>query len=181
MRLDVSQSQVLLIDIQTKLAPAIAEHAAVSQAAAWVLQIASLCDVPVMATEQYPAGLGRTIPSLLELLASDAVHEKIYFSAMREPKIVAAVAAQQRPQVVVLGTETHVCVLQTVLDLLAADYQVYLVSEAVGSRTPENKQLALSRMQQAGAVVISKEMLAFEWLERAGTELFRQISKGWIK
>lgn len=181
MLLQVQQSQVLLIDIQSKLAPAIADHAQLSQAAAWVLQIARLCDVPVMATEHYPAGLGHTIPLLLELLPNGAVHEKIHFSAMREPEIVAAVAAQQRPQVVVLGTEAHVCVLQTVLDLLAAGYQVYLVSEAVGSRTPENKQLALSRMQQAGAVVISKEMLAFEWLERAGTELFRQISKGWIK
>ena len=67
------------------------------------------------------------------------------------------------------------------MDLLAAGYQVYVVTDAVGSRTAENKQLGLNRMQQAGAVLVSREMVAFEWLERAGTELFRQISKGWIR
>ncbi len=181
MLLNAKQSQVLLIDIQSRLAPAIFDSAAVSQAAAWVLQIASLCEVPVMATEQYPKGLGHTLPALLELLPEQAVFEKIHFSALRESNIAEAIAARARPQIVVLGTESHVCVLQTVMDLLAADYQVFVVAEAVGSRTVENKQLALSRMQQVGAVIISQEMLAFEWLERAGTEVFRQISKGWIK
>ena len=107
--------------------------------------------------------------------------EKIHFSALRENSIAAAIAAKARPQIVVIGTESHVCVLQSVMDLLAANYQVFVVSEAVGSRTVENKQLALSRMQQAGAVIISQEMLAFEWLERCGTDSFRQISKGWIR
>lgn len=181
MILNAKQSQVLLIDIQSRLAPAIFDSAAVSQAAAWVLQIASLCEVPVLATEQYPKGLGHTLPALLELLPEQAIFEKIHFSALKEKAIAEAIAVKNRPQVVVIGTESHVCVLQSVLDLLAAGYQVFVVIEAVGSRTPENKQLALSRMQQAGAVIISQEMLAFEWLERAGTELFRQISKGWIR
>lgn len=181
MLLNTNQSQVLLIDIQSRLAPAIFDSAAVVQAAAWVLQIASLCEVPVLATEQYPKGLGHTLPALLELLPEQVIFEKIHFSALKENAIAAAIAAKNRPQVVVIGTESHVCVLQSVMDLLAAGYQVFVVSEAVGSRTLENKRLALSRMQQAGAVIISQEMLAFEWLERAGTELFRQISKGWIR
>lgn len=181
MILNAKQSQVLLIDIQSRLAPAIFDSAAVSQAAAWVLQIASLCEVPVLATEQYPKGLGHTLPALLELLPEQAIFEKIHFSALKEQAIAEAIAAKNRPQIVVIGTESHVCVLQSVLDLLAAGYQVFVVTEAVGSRTQENKQLALGRMQQAGAVIISQEMLAFEWLERAGTELFRQISKGWIR
>lgn len=181
MLIQAQQSQVLLIDIQSRLAPAIFDHAAVSQAAAWILQVASLCEVPVMATEHYPKGLGHTLPALAELIPSTAIYEKIHFSALREPAIVSALAQAQRPQVIVLGTEAHVCVLQTVMDLLAAKYQVFVVSEATGSRTSDNKQLALTRMQQAGAQIVSQEMLAFEWLEKAGTELFRQISKGWIR
>lgn len=181
MLLNAKQSQVLLIDIQSRLAPAIFDSAAVSQAAAWVLQIARLCDVPMLATEQYPKGLGHTLPALLALLPEHTLYEKIHFSALKERTIADAIAANSRPQVVVIGTESHVCVLQSVMDLLALGYQVFVVSEAVGSRTAANKQLALSRMQQAGAVIISQEMLAFEWLEYAGTELFRQISKGWIR
>ena len=181
MLINAKTSQVLLIDIQSKLAPAIADNAAVSQAAAWVLQVARLCEVPVLATEQYPKGLGHILPALQELIPAAAIFEKIHFSALREAVIADAIAANTRPQVIVLGTETHVCVLQSVLDLIKAGYQVFVVSEAVGSRTAENKQLALNRMQQAGAVIISQEMLAFEWLEKAGTELFRQISKGWIR
>ena len=93
----------------------------------------------------------------------------------------AAFADVGRRQIILCGTETHVCVLQTVMDLLTAGYQVFVVTDAVGSRTAENKHLGLNRMQQAGAVLVSREMVAFEWLERAGTELFRQISKGWIR
>lgn len=181
MLLQQADSLVLLIDIQSKLAPAIADHHDVEQAAAWVLQVALQLEVPVLATEQYPKGLGYTVPLLAELIPQHNMLQKMHFSAMREADVVAALNVSGRKQIVVIGTETHVCVLQTVMDLLAADYQVYVVTEAVGSRTAENKQLALSRMQQAGAWIISKEMLAFEWLNKAGTDTFRQISKGWIR
>ena len=181
MLLQANDSMVLLIDIQQKLAPAIYETKEVEQAAAWVLQVALQLDIPLLATEHYPKGLGHTVPSLRELLPDDAVLEKIYFSAYRELSIQQKLAGLGRRQIVVIGTESHVCVLQTVIDLLAAGYQVFVVAEAVGSRAPDNKQLALSRMQQAGCQIISKEMLAFEWLERGDHESFRQISKGWIR
>ena len=181
MLLKATDSLVLLIDLQQKLAPAISDAKQVEQAAAWVLQVALQLDIPLVATEQYPQGLGHTVVSLRELLADDAVMQKIHFSAYREPAIVQRLTQINRRQIVVIGTESHVCVLQTVLDLLTAGYQVFVVSEAVGSRTVENKQLALSRMQQAGCQIISKEMLAFEWLERADHDSFRQISKGWIR
>lgn len=181
MLLQANDSLVLLIDIQQKLAPAIYASKEVEQAAAWVLQVALQLDIPLLATEQYPKGLGHTVPSLRELLPDDAVLEKIHFSAYREPAVQQRLASLGRRQVVVIGTESHVCVLQTVMDLLAADYQVFVVAEAVGSRTVDNYQLALSRMQQAGCQIVSKEMLAFEWLERADNDSFRQISKGWIR
>lgn len=180
MLVKASDSLVLLIDIQTRLAPAIEAADDVVAAARWVLDVASLCQVPVWITEHYPSGLGHTLAPLLTGIAANQVLEKIHFSAWREPAIKQQIAEAKRQQIVVLGTETHVCVLQTVLDLLAANFQVFVVIEAVGSRTAANKALALARLQQAGAVIISKEMLAFEWLERAGTDLFRQISKNYI-
>ena len=176
-----SESLVLLIDMQEKLAPAIDQGKEVEQAAAWVLQIAVQLGVPVLATEQYPQGLGVTLPALAELVPEDHVMEKIHFSALREPLIAERLKLSGKSQLVMLGTETHVCVLQTAMDALAAGYQVFIVEEAVGSRTEQNRQLALLRLQQAGAQIISKEMLAFEWLDKAGTESFRTISKGWIR
>ncbi|WP_288743974.1 isochorismatase family protein, partial [uncultured Rheinheimera sp.] len=111
----------------------------------------------------------------------DCVMEKIHFSALREPLIAERLKLSGKTQLVIIGTETHVCVLQTAMDALAAGYQVFIVEEAVGSRTEQNRQLALLRLQQAGAQIISKEMLAFEWLDKAGTDNFRTISKGWIR
>ncbi|WP_337842513.1 hydrolase [Rheinheimera sp.] len=179
--LNADQSMVVLIDIQQKLAPAIADGKAVEQAAAWVLQVALQLGVPLFATEQYPAGLGPTVPALAELLPAGQVLEKIHFSAFKDARIRQQLAQSGRHQLVLLGTESHVCVLQTALDGLVMGYQVFVVVEAVGSRTEQNKQLALQRMQQAGVVLVSKEMLAFEWLEKAGSDSFRQISKGWIR
>lgn len=176
-----SDSLVLLIDMQENLAPVIDHGKEVEQAAAWVLQIAVQLDVPILATEQYPKGLGLTLPALAELVPVDSVMEKIHFSALREPLIAERLKLSGKSQLVIMGTETHVCVLQTAMDALAAGYQVFIVEEAVGSRTEQNRQLALLRLQQAGAQIISKEMLAFEWLDKAGTDSFRTISKGWIR
>ena len=180
MLLQLENSLVLVIDIQQKLAPAINQTKEVEQAAAWVLQVALQLDVPVWGTEQYPKGLGPTLASIAELIPEQQMLHKMHFSALKEPHIAKAIAATKRKQIVVIGTEAHVCVLQTVFDLLAANYQVFVVVEAVGSRTADNKQLALNRMQQQGAQIISKEMLAFEWLHCSGTDSFRHISKGWI-
>lgn len=176
-----ADSLVLLIDMQEKLAAVIDQGKEVEQAAAWVLQIAVQLGVPVLATEQYPQGLGATLPALAELVSEDSVMEKIHFSALREPLIAERLKLTGLTQLVIIGTETHVCVLQTAMDALAAGYQVFIVEEAVASRTEQNRQLALLRLQQAGAQIISKEMLAFEWLDKAGTDNFRTISKGWIR
>ncbi len=179
--LTAENSLLLLIDLQSKLAPAIHNSAEVEQHCRWLVEVARELAVPVLATEQYPQGLGVTVPSLLSLLKSEEILEKIHFSACREPHIHAALADAGRHQIVLCGTETHVCVLQTALDLVGAGYQVYVVAEACGSRRDSDKQLALSRLQQAGVVVVSREMVAFEWLQQAGTAQFRQISKGWLR
>ncbi|TXH98225.1 MAG: hydrolase [Rheinheimera sp.] len=181
MLLTADQSLLLLIDLQKKLAPAIHNNAEVEQHCRWLVEVARELAVPILATEQYPQGLGVTLPSLLSLLKSEEILEKIHFSAYREPHLQAALADSGRRQIVLCGTEAHVCVLQTALDLISAGYQVFVVAEACGSRRDSDKQLALRRLQQAGAVIVSREMVAFEWLQQAGTAQFRHVSKGWLR
>ncbi|RUO26931.1 hydrolase [Aliidiomarina minuta] len=172
---------VLLIDIQQKLAPAIAESESVIERNQWLLNIAHELSVPVVATEQYPSGLGHTVAALEEQMKQAIVYEKLHFSAFQEKSIADALVGLNRPQVIITGTETHVCVLQTALDMQEAGLQVFVVEDAVGSRRELNKQLALQRMQQAGCVIVSSEMVAFEWLQRCATDEFRHISKTYIR
>ncbi len=181
MKLDPQQSLVLLIDIQTKLAPAIAQSEVIQAAAEWTLQVATELQIPCLATEQYPQGLGLTLPQLRRYFQPTHIIEKIHFSALQEPQFCQQLQQQGRRQLVMLGTESHVCVLQTALDAIAAGYQVFLLEEAIGSRTAANKQLALQRLVQAGCVLISCEMLVFEWLQQAGTPQFRRLLQGWIR
>jgi len=175
MLIDRTRSLLLAIDFQTKLAPAIHEGPAAIARARRLLEIARILEVPRLASEQYPQGLGPTVPELAELFAEQEIVAKLTFSAAREPAFLAAVEASGRRQLVVTGTEAHVCVLQTAMVLHQEGYEVFLVADAVGSRTPENRSLALQRMRAAGIAVVSAEMVAFEWLGRAGDEAFRTV------
>jgi nicotinamidase-related amidase len=134
----------------------------------------------VLCSEQYPQGLGSSAPELATVLPEDAVRTKVHFSCVAEGCFDDQ-PAWHRPQMVVCGTETHVCVLQTVLELAARGTQVFVVAEAVGSRKPSDRDLALARFRQHGAEVVSREMVAFEWLHRAGTDQFREVSRGFIR
>lgn len=180
MTINANQSMLLIIDLQTRLGPAIERIDDVLAHNHWLIEVANALNVPVGATVQYPQGLGPMEPALAALLPSQQRVEKIHFSAVADgclPKL----DGFDRPQIVLTGTETHVCVLQTALDLLQLGKSVYVVEEAVGSRRAQDKSLALNRLQQAGCVIVSREMVAFEWLHRAGTETFRAISKRFIR
>src|SRR5690606_19937698 len=142
--------------------------------------VAQRLQVPVITTEQYPRGLGTTEPGLRALLPDAGLREKIHFSATAGAGLFDLPGGERR-QFIVCGTETHVCVLQTVLGLLAAGREVFVVDEAVGSRRPRDKELGLARMERAGAVIVSRESAAFEWHERAGTVLFRAVSRAFIR
>jgi len=180
MLIKADQSLLLVIDIQERLAPAIHDTAAVTAHNLWLLEVARRLAVPVLATVQYPKGLGPLVPALADKLAPEEIVEKIYFSAVADGCLENEPAFARR-QVVITGTETHVCVLQTALDLLGRGKEVFVVAEAVGSRRPEDKALALERLRQAGCVIVSREMVAFEWLHRAGTDLFRAVSREFIR
>ncbi len=180
MRIKAETSTLLIIDIQARLLPAIQNSAELAENALWVQQVAQRIGVPVLLTEQYSKGLGQTIPSVRDGHPASAIIEKLHFSAVSEGELFKR-AGGDRTQFVVCGSEAHVCVLQTVLDLLALGRQVFVVAEAVGSRQAADKALALARMQQAGASIVSREMVAFEWLGQAGNPLFREVSKTFIR
>jgi len=179
MKLDAHRSVLLIIDLQERL-PAIDEGESVVNHAAWLIGVARQLGVPVLLTEQYPQGLGQTAPRVAELVQPEERIEKIHFSAVAEGNLLTHPEAQ-RKQWVICGTESHVCVQQTVLDLLAAGRQVSVVEEAVGSRQARDKTLALARMRQHGADIVSREMVAFEWLNQANTPDFRAVLKAFIR
>ena len=132
------------------------------------------------ATVQYPAGLGPMVPELTARIPAADVVEKIHFSAVADG-CLEALPGFSRRQVVLTGTEAHVCVLQTALGLLELGKEVFVVAEAVGSRRPEDRELALERLRQAGCRIVSREMVAFEWLHKAGSDVFREISREFLK
>ena len=180
MLIEAHRSLLLLVDLQERLAPAIHGIDTVLEHNLWLVQLARRLGVPVAATEQYPAGLGPTVPALAAHLPPADIVEKIHFSAVADG-CLEKLPDFSRPQVVLTGTEAHVCVLQTALGLLGAGKEVFVVAEAVGSRRPEDRQLALERLRQEGCRIVSREMVAFEWLQRAGTDCFRQVSREFLR
>ena len=180
MLIERTLSSLLVIDIQERLLPHIHEGQAVLDNAVWLVKVAQRLGVPVMLSEQYPKGIGHTVAVLRGLTFPEAVAEKLHFSCVAA-KCLDRLAGCERPQVVVAGTESHVCVLQTVLDLRAQGKEVFVVAEAVGSRKPSDKELALARMRSHGIHIVSREMVAFEWLRLAGTDEFREISREFLK
>jgi nicotinamidase-related amidase len=175
MLLSASTSLLLIVDIQERLAPAIHDGMAVAARAATLVQAARAFDVPVLATEQYPRGLGRTIPAVADHLAPDETVEKIHFSASEEPEVLRRIEHCARRQILVCGMEAHVCVLQTALGLRVRGYDVFVAADAAGSRDPANAALGYDRMRAAGVGIVGTEMVLFEWLYRAGTPVFKAV------
>ena len=180
MLIDVERATLLVVDIQDRLLPAVRDPDTLLARVDWLLRAAETVGLPTVFTEQYPQGLGGTAPVIDALIQPTEKIEKIHFSAVAEGNLLSQPAAQ-RKQWVVCGTESHVCVQQTVLDLLAAGREVAVVEEAVGSRQARDKTLALERMRQHGAQIVSREMVAFEWLHQANTPEFRALLKGFIR
>lgn len=175
MLIERAQSLLLVVDIQEKLAPAIHDGAAAIANNRRLLAGAERLGVPIFVSEQYVRGLGPTVAELLPLPAGAQRIDKLHFSCAREPGFLDALEQTGRRQILVTGMEAHVCVLQTVLGLLAAGYDVFLIEDAAASRTPENRAAAIARMRAAGAHVVTTEMVLFEWLERAASDEFRAL------
>lgn len=174
MLLTAESAVVLLIDLQEQLVPAIHDGDVVVARAVRLAEAARLLDVPIRATEQYPAGLGSTVPPLAEY--PQAVLAKTTFSATADPGFHALMPAGVS-QIVVAGCEAHVCVLQTVLSLLPGGHRVLMVADAVGSRDPADRTAAIDRARQHGAEIVTSEMVLFEWLRDSQHPKFREVQK----
>ena len=181
MLIQANHSVLLIIDIQGNLAQVIDQGAAAIARVQWLAEIATELQIPKVITEQYPRGLGHTVTELQALAQTATVVEKSHFSAMQEPHFADALAQLKRRQVVLCGMETHVCVLQTAVELQAAGYQVFIVEDGCGSRRSSDKQVALQRLGQLGIHRVTSEMVAFEWLHDSATAQFKQISKNWLR
>ncbi|MFC6673105.1 hydrolase [Marinobacterium aestuariivivens] len=181
MLIDSQKSLLLLVDVQDKLVPAVEAPQALLDNCRWLMEIARYLQVPVLASEQYPRGIGHTSNALRELLPDDAVLEKTFFSCMSEAACRDAIDDGQREQIVVIGIEAHVCVLQTAIELREQAREVYVVADCISSRNPSDKALAIERMREAGIRIVSREMVAFEWMRKAGTDSFRHISRNYLR
>lgn len=166
---------MLLIDLQERLLAKIARRQALLSAVGKMVRVAQVLAIPIVVTEQYPAGLGRTDRSIRSLLPQLEPIVKMDFSCCGQDGFLQALAGPSRQQVIIVGIEAHVCVQQTALDLLTAGYEVFVCADAVGSRNEFDYDVALLRLQQAGVVVTTTEAVIFELLERAGTEEFRRV------
>ncbi|OJY46863.1 isochorismatase family protein [Pseudonocardia sp. 73-21] len=167
-------SALLLVDFQQRLMPAIHDGDAVVANAVRLAEGAGLLQVPVCATEQNPTGLGPTVEALAAY--PQMVLPKMSFGAAGEPGF-ATLLPPNTEEIVVAGCEAHVCVLQTVLGLLAARHRVLVVADAIGSRVPSNKDAAVDRMVRHGAEIVTTEMVLFEWLRDAHHPQFRAVHK----
>ena len=173
-RLKVEDTALLVVDIQEKLLPKIMQAGEVLRNASFLVNAAKVLGVPVIATEQYPKGLGPTVEPIRGLLTT--VWEKKTFSAVAEGGALDFLKSDARIKVVVAGIEAHICVMQTVLDLLNQGFHVFVCVDAVSSRYAIDVKIALKRMQQAGAILVTAETCVYEWLETAANPAFREIS-----
>ncbi len=168
---------LLVIDVQGKLAQIVHESEVVEQNISKLIRAAKVLDVPVLYTEQYPKGLGHTVEPLEKLLAEETPYEKIAFSCCADEAFMEALRKLKKNEVLVTGMETHVCVYQTANELIEYGYNVHLITDAVSSRTKENRDLGIHCIEKAGALLKSTEMVIFELLRIAKGDAFKAISK----
>ncbi|HVB89258.1 MAG TPA: isochorismatase family protein [Beijerinckiaceae bacterium] len=172
-----ARSQLLIVDVQERLAPAMSAMAAALSNIDRLARAARVMGVPISLSEQYPRGLGSTLPPILEACGQEpVVFSKTEFSCGRDRALSQRFAGLGRSQIVICGIEAHVCVLQSAIDLLAAGYDCFVVADASASRREQSKEIALRRMECSGVTLVTAEMVIFEWLERAGTAQFKQLA-----
>ncbi|MCD4749578.1 MAG: hydrolase [Thermoanaerobaculales bacterium] len=173
--LNPEMAALLVVDVQERINGVMADQSHMPRLEV-LLEACHVLKVPTVTTEQYPKGLGATLSPLAEKLPSPAI-EKETFSCLRQPEVLDALENTGRQQIVVVGIESHVCVLQTALDLLERGYEVHVPHDAVNSRRPADKEWALHRMAAAGAMITATESVLFELLGRCGTDEFKAVSK----
>lgn len=181
MLIRADRSCLLLVDVQEKLIKHIDKHHRVVANCEWLLRAAKAMQIPILVSEQYPSGLGTTVPELRELVPAADIVEKIHFSCASDENCLTRINNLGREQIVVIGIEAHVCVLQTAIELSEKDKEVFVVVDAISSRDSNDKKYAVRRMLGCGIQIVTKEMVLFEWMERAGTQRFKEMSKEFLR
>ena len=177
MRIDRENTIGVVIDIQEKLLPHMFEKDEVVRNTNILIQGLKQLDIPVLVTEQYKKGLGETVESIAKHIEEFPHYEKITFSCCDDPKFTEKLETSTKRYVIIAGIESHVCVLQTAIDLKERGFHPVVVADCISSRTKANKDLALIRMQQEGILISSYESILFELARRAGTDEFKAISR----
>jgi nicotinamidase-related amidase len=177
MRILKHEAAAIVIDIQEKLLPHINEGETILQNCLKLIDGLQILEIPVIVTQQYTKGLGDTVSSIVEKFQGFRYIEKVSFSCYDESAFVEQLSALGKSYVILFGIETHVCVLQTCLDLHLAGYVPVIVEDCVSSRNPIDKRVAIERMRQEGALITTYESLLFELTRQAGNEIFKSISR----
>lgn len=177
MRIKKENTIGVIIDIQSRLYPFIQDTDVLTKNNSILIKGLRVLNVPIVVTQQYTKGLGETIPELAEVLGDYKHIEKTAFSCCDEPHFNENLALASKMYVIVTGIEAHVCVMQTVNDLIGQGYIPVVVEDCIGSRKPNDKKMAVERMRQAGAIITTYESVLFELLKYSGTDQFREISQ----
>lgn len=181
MLMDKEKSIVAVIDVQARLLGGVHEADKLVSGCSWLVRLAGLMDVPVVGSEQYPDGLGPTEEGLRELVGPANIYGKTYFSCIDDPGFAKAFQAHDRKQVVLCGMESQACVMQSVVRLLEKGLDVFVVADAISARNSYDTEIALRRMEQAGARIVTKEMVGFEWMRRSDAAQFKAFSKEFLR
>lgn len=176
MRILAENTQCLVIDYQEKIVPAMANKEELLKNSVKLLRGLKILEIPMLITGQYTKGLGLNVPEIFEAVQTDAYIDKMTFSSYEEPEVQKALC-KERNVVLICGIEAHVCVLQTAIDLKEAGYQPVLVTDCISSRKESDMEIALLRAKQEGILLTTSEAILFELTRRAGTDVFKQISK----
>jgi nicotinamidase-related amidase len=174
--LEAGKSQLLLIDFQEKLLPAVCDDSKTTRNVRTLLKACETLQIPVKYTEHYPQGLGETVPEILEAMPVDKRRfEKVHFSCCDEPDFETFFRYAGRDHVILAGIESHICVLQTAADLLSKEYRVYVASDACSSRKNEHHDEAMQTLRALGALVAPTESIVYRLLRKAGTSAFKAM------
>jgi len=177
MRIEPSKSQVLVVDIQEKLFPHIYKKEKVLENIIKLIKGLKLLGIPFVLNEQYPKGIGHTVKPILELLNKEKVYEKVTFSCCKTESTMEQIKNNGKKFVIVFGIETHVCVMQSVIDLIDNGFVPVVVIDCTNSRKPHDKEIAIQRMLSEGAILATYESLLFELCVSAKNEVFKDMSK----
>ncbi|MEM4245952.1 MAG: hydrolase [Candidatus Bathyarchaeia archaeon] len=175
--IDTQNVIILCIDFQEKLLPYIFDFEKIVKNAIIMIKAAKILQVPIIVTEQYPKGIGRTVKPVADALGEYQPVEKVHFSCFQEEDFTSKLQKLGRENLIIMGIESHVCIYQTTREAINAGYHAYILEDAMSSRVRENHEIAVRRMISEGAIPSSVEMTIFELLKKAGTPEFREILK----